>query len=323
MINIDSMIKKTQQEGFKEEDATAKVCQDIILNVISRSSLNENITIKGGIVMRSISQNARRATQDIDIDFIRYSLADVSIRHFVEKLNNIDGLKIELYGKLEELKQQDYHGKRAYIKITDSFGFEVTSKVDLGVHKHLDVHQVAQLLAGKDQDAFHDHDPGRINPDTLGKTGMFCKGVDGVEDAFPALEGTDILDQQVGIECIRMVEIELLPFLKRHILESDHPLDGIFCGNDAQAWQVVHILRAMGRRVPEDVQVIGFDGTRMFGNLDYVCSTIVQPVPDLAETAVNMVLSNDFTGLPPLVCLPVRYQPGGTTRDGEGRPGSR
>ena len=25
MINIDSMIKKTQQEGFKEEDATAKV----------------------------------------------------------------------------------------------------------------------------------------------------------------------------------------------------------------------------------------------------------------------------------------------------------
>ena len=42
MINIDSMIKKTQQEGFKEEDATAKVCQDIILNEISRSSLNEN-----------------------------------------------------------------------------------------------------------------------------------------------------------------------------------------------------------------------------------------------------------------------------------------
>lgn len=44
MINIDSMIKKIQQEGFKEEDATAKVCQDIILNAISRSSLNENIT---------------------------------------------------------------------------------------------------------------------------------------------------------------------------------------------------------------------------------------------------------------------------------------
>ncbi len=104
-------------------------------------------------------------------------------------------------------------------------------------------------------------------------------------------------------------------FLKKNILESDQPVDGIFCGNDLQAWQVINILHHLGCRVPEDVQVIGFDGTRMFGNQDYICSTIVQPVPDLAETAVNMVLSNDFKGLPPLICLPVRYQPGGTTRD--------
>lgn len=104
-------------------------------------------------------------------------------------------------------------------------------------------------------------------------------------------------------------------FLKKSILHADPPLDGVFCGNDLQAWQVVNILRRMGCRVPEDVQVIGFDGTRMFGNQDYICSTIVQPVPDLAETAVSMVLSNDFKGLPPLICLPVRYQPGGTTRD--------
>lgn len=104
-------------------------------------------------------------------------------------------------------------------------------------------------------------------------------------------------------------------FLKRSILDTDTPVDGIFCGNDLQAWQVINILRRLGCRVPEDVQVIGFDGTRMFGDQDYICSTIVQPVPDLAETAVSMVLSNDFKGLPPLICLPVRYQPGGTTRD--------
>ena len=141
MINIDSEVRKTQQKGFKEADAIAKVCQDIILNAINRSSLNENVTIKGGIVMRSLSHNARRATQDVDIDFIRYSLEDDSIRRFVNNLNNIEGLQIKLYGNLEELKQQDYHGKRAYIKITDSFGFEVTTKVDIGVHKHLDIKQ--------------------------------------------------------------------------------------------------------------------------------------------------------------------------------------
>lgn len=104
-------------------------------------------------------------------------------------------------------------------------------------------------------------------------------------------------------------------FLRRNILETDSPLDGLFCGTDLLAWQVARIVRSLGLRVPEDVQIIGFDGIRMFGDKDYICSTIVQPVPNLAETAVNMVLSNDFTGLPPLVCLPVRYQPGGTTRD--------
>jgi hypothetical protein len=37
------------------------------------------VTIKGGVVMRSITGNVRRATQDMDIDFIRYSLSDESI----------------------------------------------------------------------------------------------------------------------------------------------------------------------------------------------------------------------------------------------------
>ena len=109
-------------------------------------------------------------------------------------------------------------------------------------------------------------------------------------------------------------------FLKKNILYAGQPLDGLFCGNDLLAWQVVGLLRRLGLRVPEDIQVIGFDGIRMFGDQDFICSTIVQPTADIAETAVSMVLSNDFTGLPPLICLPVRYQPGGTTRDSAPQP---
>ena len=141
MISLEEEISKAIKDGYSEENAAAKVCQDVILDAISRSPFNRNITIKGGVVMRSITSNIRRATQDMDIDFIRFSLADESIKLFVEKLNNIDGLKIALKGRLEELKQQDYHGKRAYINIEDTFGFRISSKVDFGVHKHLEIKQ--------------------------------------------------------------------------------------------------------------------------------------------------------------------------------------
>ena len=141
MISLEEEISKAIIDGYSEENAAAKVCQDVILDAISRSPFNKNITIKGGVVMRSITSNIRRATQDMDIDFIRFSLADESIKLFVEKLNNIDGLKIALKGRLEELKQQDYHGKRAYINIEDTFGFRISSKVDFGVHKHLEIKQ--------------------------------------------------------------------------------------------------------------------------------------------------------------------------------------
>ena len=90
--------------------------------------------------------------------------------------------------------------------------------------------------------------------------------------------------------------------------------DGIFCVTDSLAYQIIHSLRSMGLRVPEDVQVIGFDGIRNFGDLDYTCSTIVQPTEEMAEVCVNMVLEKEDVKSTSLVCLPVTYAYGGTTK---------
>ena len=37
--------------------------------------------------MHNISKDMRRATRDMDIDFIKYSLEDKSIRNFIKELN--------------------------------------------------------------------------------------------------------------------------------------------------------------------------------------------------------------------------------------------
>lgn len=80
MAKIKELLRCANEDGYQDENAEAKVCQDVILRALSESSLSRNATIKGGVVMRSISGDARRATQDIDIDFIRYSLDDESIK---------------------------------------------------------------------------------------------------------------------------------------------------------------------------------------------------------------------------------------------------
>lgn len=141
MLNIENLIENEITNGYGDLNARAKVCQDIILKAISTGSLNKNVTVKGGVVMRSKTNNIRRATRDLDIDFVKYPLADSSIDAFIEKLNCIDGIKIERTGKIEELKQQDYHGKRVLVKISDNFNNTILSKLDLGVHDRLSIEQ--------------------------------------------------------------------------------------------------------------------------------------------------------------------------------------
>ena len=108
---------------------------------------------------------------------------------------------------------------------------------------------------------------------------------------------------------------EFQSFLSSHMKEGKLDFDGIFCVTDALAFYILKLLSGMNLRVPEDVQLIGFDGIRHFGDKDYTCSTIVQPVPEIAEMCVELLLQENMPAKPPLVCLPVSYACGGTTRE--------
>lgn len=92
--------------------------------------------------MHSISKDLRRATRDMDLDFIKYSLEDNSIIRFIEELSNVDdGIKIKIDGEIKELHHQDYDGKRVNIELFDKYGNKLKTKLDIGVHKLLDIKQ--------------------------------------------------------------------------------------------------------------------------------------------------------------------------------------
>jgi len=110
--------------------------------LIGKSSLSNSVTVKGGVVMQHLSGDSRRATQDFDFDFIKHSLSEHSIRSFIEGLGEqTDDISISITAPLEELKHQNYNGKRVYISITDRNGTSIDTKLDIGVHNNLGIEQ--------------------------------------------------------------------------------------------------------------------------------------------------------------------------------------
>lgn len=134
-------------------------------------------------------------------------------------------------------------------------------------------------------------------------------------------DGFEATCQARGVPCdsLRLTDGEDMElfraFLRDHMTDGRLSIDGIFCSTDLLAWRIRCMLRELDVRVPEDVQIIGFDGIRRFGGEELYCSTIVQPIQKLAETAVDLLLTKDRSNTPALVFLPVTYAPGGTTRE--------
>ena len=119
--------------------------------------------------------------------------------------------------------------------------------------------------------------------------------------------------RQVPYEMLRLEDgaedVQFREFFQAHMKDGRMEIDGIFCSTDLLACRIRAMLG------PEDVQIIGFDGVRQFGTGALYGSTIIQPVQKIAETSVELLLAKDRSHAPALVCLPVAYAHGGTTKE--------
>lgn len=134
MKSFNETIAELLAAGYSEVNVEEKLAQDIVLKAIAESGLRANITIKGGVVMATLTKDIRRTTMDLDIDLVRYSLGDDAIDEMIRRMNCIDGVVISRVGDIVELKQQDYSGKRVYLALKDREGYAIQYKLDIGVH---------------------------------------------------------------------------------------------------------------------------------------------------------------------------------------------
>ena len=147
MMPIKEQISEHLSAGYRSDAANAKVAHDIVLLAMQRCGFKENSTVKGGVVMSSLTDDVRRATMDMDVDFVRYGLTDENIDSWILRLNCLDGIKIERSGGIADLRHQNYHGKRVYLDIADSAGVVVSTKLDIGVHVHRQMKQEPMRFA--------------------------------------------------------------------------------------------------------------------------------------------------------------------------------
>ncbi|MFC5924031.1 LacI family DNA-binding transcriptional regulator [Micromonospora vulcania] len=76
----------------------------------------------------------------------------------------------------------------------------------------------------------------------------------------------------------------------RQLLADDPQLDAVFVASDLMAHGALRTLREAGRRVPEDVAVIGFDDVEMAQFTDPPLTTVRQPIVEMGRRMAEQVL---------------------------------
>ncbi|MCX4759722.1 LacI family transcriptional regulator [Streptomyces sp. NBC_01275] len=99
-------------------------------------------------------------------------------------------------------------------------------------------------------------------------------------------------------------------------LASDRLVTAVFAAGDEMAIGLIHGLRESGRRVPEDISVVGFDGNPVFAYVSPPLTTVRQPFDAASREGIRLLLhamENPDAELPPANDPPIELIVRGST----------
>lgn len=76
----------------------------------------------------------------------------------------------------------------------------------------------------------------------------------------------------------------------RQLLERDPAVDAVFCASDLMAHGAIQVLKQHGRRVPDDVAIVGFDDIEISKYSDPALTTVRQPSAEIGRSMARQVL---------------------------------
>lgn len=166
---------------------------------------------------------------------------------------------------------------------------------------------------------------GRLAAEELIRAG--CKSVLQFRDngtvSTPSNKRYDVFEEimaQHGIPCYsfemdwNVFSAEYYHQITEHILEEHPDVDGIFA-TDETAMAVMCRAVELGKRIPEDLKIVAYDGTRATCFASPSLTMIVQPIQALAEKSVSLIV-NRIQGVNTekgTIVLPVTLRKGAST----------
>lgn len=98
-------------------------------------------------------------------------------------------------------------------------------------------------------------------------------------------------------------------------LLKDHRPDVVFFLNDLMAFGGLTVAQELGLRVPEDMGVVGFNALGLNTVLPVPLTTVSTPRHLMGVTGARTLLARlHGVGVARATALPIKVQPGGTTR---------
>jgi len=92
---------------------------------------------------------------------------------------------------------------------------------------------------------------------------------------------------------------QIANLMTKQVMETDPTIDGFFCASDIMALGVLQALKDLGKKVPDDVSVIGFDGLELGAYVSPSLSTVAQQPYEFGREAgriANQLVSKQRIG---------------------------
>lgn len=169
-----------------------------------------------------------------------------------------------------------------------------------GRHKHIAVVSLERLLCQHPLDAVYvdNYQGGRIATNHLWECG--CRQIAYITGPAysPMVQNRQkgyesvLNDQKLGRPMVYLGDFSPASGYRctKRILASRRKVDGIFTGNDQMAVGALKAIKEAGRRVPQDIKVVGFDDTFVASIISPSLTTVHVPKYDMGVKAAELLL---------------------------------